>query len=167
MPKTFNLSSDDLSNIYDMFYQSIETYKISMGTGSSNMGFEVFIQFLSKFCDSCRPCERTKIQLSGNKKGIFCKDGDGELHREEVLKLSEGLLLLTEPWKSGRYVDLLTKKRIEDDIAENIIKESGGEIATMNQIELPTGVTIDEEKYKVEQAERYLKAASNFLQRSF
>lgn len=41
------------------------------------------------------------------------------------------------------------------------------EIVTMNQIELPTGVTIDEEKYKAEQAERYLKAASNFLQRSF
>lgn len=211
MPKTFNLSSDDLSNIYDMFYQSIETYKISMGTGSSNMGFEVFIQFLSKFCDSCRPCEKDKDPAFRKQKRNFLQrlfdnwdaahigeltlndvvtgldklvtvdllqainyffslydtDGDGELHREEVLQLSEGLLLLTEPWKSGRYVDLLTKKRIEDDIAENIIKESGGEIATMNQIELPTGVTIDEEKYKVEQAERYLKAASNFLQRSF
>lgn len=211
MPKTFNLSSDNLSNIYDMFYQSIETYKISMGTGSSNMGFEVFIQFLSKFCDSCRPCEKDRDPAFRKQKRDFLQrlfdnwdsahigeltlndvvtgldklltvdllqainyffslydtDDDGELHREEVLQLSEGLLLLTEPWKSGRYVDLLTKKRIEDDIAESIIKESGEEIVTMNQIELPTGVTIDEEKYKVEQAERYLKAASNFLKRSF
>ncbi|CAI6521698.1 AIS_HP2_G0019820.mRNA.1.CDS.1 [Saccharomyces cerevisiae] len=211
MPRTFNLSSENLSNIYDMFYQSIETYKISMGTGSSNMGFEVFIQFLSKFCDSCRPCgkdsdpgfrkqKRNFLQrlfdnwdsahigeltlndvVTGLDKlltvdllqainyffSLYDADDDGELHREEVLQLSEGLLLLTEPWKSGRYVDLLTKKHIEDDIAESIIKESGEEIITMNQIELPTGVTIDEEKYKAEQAERYLKAASNFLQRSF
>lgn len=152
-----------------MFYQSIETYKISMGTGSSNMGFEVFIQFLSKFCDSCRPCEKENDPAFRKQKRNFLQrlfdnwdsahigeltlndvvtgldklltvdllqainyffslydtDGDGELHREEVLQLSEGLLLLTEPWKSGRYVDLLTKKCIEDDIAENIIKENG------------------------------------------
>lgn len=38
---------------------------------------------------------------------------------------------------------------------------------TLEDIELPAGVTIDEEKYKQEQAERYLQAASNFLQRSF
>lgn len=219
MPRTFHLTDDNLSNIYDIYYNSIESHKISMGTGSSNMNFDIFVQFLSKICDWCKPCERDsdpafRKQKSGFLRRLFDdwdtasigeltlndvvsgldklvtpdllesinyffslydSDNDGELHREEVLQLSEGLLLLTEPWKSGRYVDLLTKKSIEDDIAENIAKEkiieetNNGDSAdiSMEQIELPTGVTVDEEKYRAEQAERYLKAASNFLQRSF
>lgn len=210
MPKTFNLSQEQLSNIYDIFYQSIESHKISMGTGSSNMDFEIFIQFLNKFCDWCKtgrsdddpPFRKQKRGflkrlfkmwdstnigeltlydvVSGLDKlithdllesinyffALYDEDDDGELHREEVLQISEGLLFLTEPWKTGRFVDNLTKKSIEDDIAESILKENGS-ATTIDQINLPSGVTIDEENYKLEQTERYLRAASNFLQRSF
>lgn len=210
MPRTLNLTEEELSNIYDIFYQSIENHKISMGTGSSNMNFEVFIQFLSKFCDWCRSSENDNDPafrqqrrnflkrlfknwdsgnvgdltlndvVSGLDKllsrdllesvnyffSLYDEDGDGELQREEVLQISEGLLFLTEPWKTSRFVDILTKQSIEADIAEKIVKEKGTAM-TMDELKLPSGVTIDEEKYKTEQTERYLKAASCFLQRSF
>ncbi|QLL32086.1 hypothetical protein HG536_0C02550 [Torulaspora globosa] len=210
MPRTFNLSEEQLSNIYDIFYQSIESHKISMGTGSSNMNFEIFVQFMGKICDWCKSgnaeddssfreqkkdflrrlfksWDSSKIGeltlndvVSGLDKllsrdllesvnyffSLYDEDGDGQLQREEVLKISEGLLFLTEPWKSSTLVDLLTKKSIEDDIAEKIVKENKASM-TIDQLKLPSGVTIDEEKYKSEQTERYLKAASCFLQRAF
>ncbi|SCW01126.1 LAFE_0D05644g1_1 [Lachancea fermentati] len=211
LPQTRNLTKDNLSNIYDLFYQSIESHKISMGTGSSNMDFEAFIQFLSKFCDWCKPSESEQIpRFRKQKRGflkrlfkqwdisssneltlndvvsgldsllskdlmssinnffaLFDQEGKGEIQREEVLQISEGLLFLTEPWKSGRCVDYLTQKSIEEDIADSLIENNLDHINSMDQIELPSGVVIDEEKYKTEQTERYLKAASNFLQRSF
>ncbi|EDO14848.1 hypothetical protein Kpol_359p9 [Vanderwaltozyma polyspora DSM 70294] len=211
MPKTFNLTDEDLSNIYDIYYQSIETHKISMGTGSSSMSFDVFIQLLSKFCDWCKPSESDENPAFRKQKTDFLKklfrkwdsnhlgeltlndvvtgidnlkstdllqlinyffslydtDNDGELHREEVLQVSEGLLFLTEPWKTGRYIDLLTKQSIEDDIAEKLAREKFNEENTTDEIDLPSDVQVDEEKCKIEQSERYLKAASSFLQRSF
>lgn len=211
MPKTFNLSETELSNIYDVFYQSIETHKISLGTGSSNMTFDVFVQFLGKFCDWCKPCRSDDDPVYKKQKKNFLKklfnnwdsaklgeltindvvlgldkmvapdmlelinyffslydeDDDGQLQKDEVLQMSEGLLLLTTPWKTGKYVDLLTKKAIEDDIADEIVKESHPDQESIGKIELPAGVTIDEEKYKAQQSERYLKAASSFLQRCF
>ncbi|CCH61120.1 hypothetical protein TBLA_0E00590 [Henningerozyma blattae CBS 6284] len=211
MPKTFHLKESDLSNIYEIFYQSVETYKISLGTGSANMNFEIFSQFLGKFCDWCKPTsndtdpifiqqkndflhklfndwdvnEAGELTLNNVISGLdklvtkdlmelltyffslFDGDKDGELKREEVLQMSEALLFLTTPWKSGIYVDDLTLKTIEMDIADNIIKENGDSLNSMEDLTLPTGVTINEEKYKNEQIERYLKAASNFLKRSF
>lgn len=210
MPRTINLTEEELSNIYDVFYQSIENHKISLGTGSSNMNFEVFNQFLGKFCDWCRsngsdsdPSFRKQRRdfvrrlfknwdtgnlgdltlndvVSGLDKllsrdmlesvnyffSLYDEDGDGELQRDEVLQVSEGLLFLTEPWKSSRFVDQLTKQSIEADIADKIVKEKGTTMK-MDDLKLPSGVTIDEEKYRTEQTERYLRAASCFLQRSF
>ncbi|KAL3237495.1 GTPase-activating protein MDR1 RNJ42_01029 [Nakaseomyces bracarensis] len=211
MPKTYNISDENLSNIYDIFYQSIETHKISLGTGSSNMEFETFCQFMKKICDWAKPSESDADPSFRKQKSDFLKrlfnrwdsakigeltlndvvegldtllsqdllesinyfyslydtDGDGQLEKDEVLQLSEGLLLLTDPWKTGKYVDLLTKQKLEDDIAEKLVKEKGEQIRTMEDINLPSGVTIEEEKYRSEQSERYLKAASNFLQRAF
>ena len=211
MPKTFNLKDEELSNIYDIYYQSIETHKISMGTGSSTMSFDVFIQFLGKFCDWCKPSESDSNPNFRKQKTQFLKklfdnwdtsnlgelalndvvmgidklksddileeinyfyslydeDNDGELYREEVLQVSEGLLFLTEPWKTGRFVDLLTRKSIENDIAEQIIRDHATNDMATEEVRLPTGVEVDEDKYKTEQTERYLKAASSFLQRSF
>lgn len=210
MPRTFHLSEYQLSNIYDLFYQSIATHKIGMGTGSSNMDFQVFVRFLAKFCDWCKTGESDKNSSYVDQKVEFLKrlfnkwdsskggeltlndvvygldklvtndlmasinyffalydeDNNGQLQREEVLQVSEGLLFLTDPWKTGKYVDALTKKAIEEGIAEQIVKEHGDSM-TIDQVELPTGVTIDEEKFKSDQTERYLEAASNFLQRSF
>lgn len=211
MPKTFHLNDAELSNIYDVFYQSIETHKISMGTGSSNMTFEVFTQFLSKFCDWCKPTSSDDDPVYREQKvnfleklfnnwdsaklgeltindvvlgldrlvspdllesmnyffSLFDQDSDGELQKDEILQMSEGLLLLTTPWKTGRYVDILTKKAIEDDIAEEIVKETSEVFQSTDQIQLPSGVTIDEDKYRAQQSERYLKAASRFLKRCF
>ncbi|CCE62935.1 hypothetical protein TPHA_0D02990 [Tetrapisispora phaffii CBS 4417] len=210
MPKTFYLHSTDLSNIYDIYYQSIETYNISLGKGSSSMNYDVFVQFLGKFCDWCKPCEADNdsrfveqkneflkklfnywdtndsgeltlnnvvagldklktddlLIMINNFFNLYDKDGDGELHREEVLALSEGLLFLTEPWRSGRYVDVLTKTAIENEIADRIVEQKAQEEDGDDTIELPNDVEVNEEKYKNEQSERYLKAASNFLQRS-
>lgn len=211
LPQVRNLTPDNLSNIYDLFYLCIESHKISMGTGSSNMDFEAFVQFLSKFCDWCKPSESderpnfrkqkraflkrlfTKWDSSGSQEltlndvvfgldGLLSKDlmssinyffslfdeqGKDEINGESILQISEALLFLTEAWKSGRYVDKLTQKSIEDDIADSIVMNNSAKGGTLEDIELPAGVTIDEEKYKQEQAERYLQAASNFLQRSF
>lgn len=210
MPKTFHLSDENLANIYDIFYQSIETHKISMGTGSSNMTFEIFVQFMTRLCDWCKTAVgENNPEFNKQRRGFLKKlfnnwdssklheltlndviagfdmlltpdllesinyffslydtDNDSELHREEVLQMSEDLLLLTEPWKSGKFVDLLTQESIEDDIADSIVKTNMGS-NTIQEIKLPSGVTIDEEKYKAEQSERYLKAASSFLQRCF
>ncbi|CAB4251887.1 similar to Saccharomyces cerevisiae YGR100W MDR1 Cytoplasmic GTPase-activating protein for Ypt/Rab transport GTPases Ypt6p, Ypt31p and Sec4p [Maudiozyma barnettii] len=211
MPKTFNLSDKELSNIYDVFYQSIETHKISLGTGSSNMTFDVFVQFMGKFCDWAKPSRNDDDPVYKTQKQTFLKklfnnwdptklgeltvndvvlgldrivspdlleamnyffslydeDNDGQLQKDDVLQMSEGLLLLTTPWKTGKFVDLLTKKAIEDDIADEIVRETSIDQQASGNIELPSGVTIDEEKYKAQQSERYLKAASNFLQRCF
>lgn len=217
LPKVFNLQDSDLSNIYDIYYQCVDKYKISKGTGSSNMEYEVFIQFLSKLCDWCKPenedldpifkkqkrmfirtlfdywdvhhtgeltinevvvgldrlLTKDLMQSINNFFSLYDKDNDGELHREDVLQMSEGLLFLTHPWKTGAYIDFLTQKAIEDDIANKIVQEryqnqdGNTSSVSMDDIELPKGVTIDEEKYKIFQTERYLRAASSFLQRCF
>lgn len=211
LPRVFHLTDENLSNIYDIYYQSIETHKISMGTGSSNMTFSVFVQFMTKLCEWAKPINLETNPAFNKQRATFLKilfqkwdtsnvneltlndivagldrlmtpdllesinyffslydkDNDGELQREEVLQLSEGLLLLTEPWKSGRLVDMLTKRAIEDNIAERIAQEKFEDIQNDKQIELPTNYEVDELKYKTEQSERYLHAASNFLQRSF
>lgn len=210
MPKTFHLEEFQRSNIYDLFYQSIATHKISLGTGSSNMDFPIFLGFLAKFCDWCKPSESDRNptfveQKNGFLRRLFNKwdssktgeltlndvvygldkltsndllesinyfftlydeDDDGQLHREQVLQISEGLLFLTDPWKTGKFVDILTKKSIEESIADQIVEEQGQEVKVGN-VQLPSGVTIDESKFKADQTERYLQAASNFLQRSF
>lgn len=211
LPQVRNINQEELSIVYDIFYQSIETHKISMGTGSSNMDFNTFVQFLSKFCDWCKSSESDQIPRFRKQKTDFLKrlfkkwdlentgeltlqniilgldnlmshdlmlsinnfftlydqEGKGEIHREEILQMSEGLLFLTDPWKSGRCIDKLTQQLIENDIADLIVKENDGIVTSAYDIELPKGVVIDDKKYKHEQMERYLKAASNFLQLSF
>ena len=211
LPRVYHLTNDNLSNIYDIYYQSIETHKISMGTGSSNMTFGIFLQFMTKLCEWAKPInEETNPAFNTQRKAflkilfqkwdtsnvneltlndvvagldklmtpdilesinyffsLYDRDNDGELQREEVLQLSEGLLLLTEPWKSGRLIDILTKRAIQADISERIAKEKFKDINNDKQIDLPRNYEVDELKYKTEQTERYLHAASNFLQRSF
>ncbi|SCV03102.1 LAMI_0H05490g1_1 [Lachancea mirantina] len=206
-----NLSANDISNLYDAFYQCIETEKGSKDTEKSRMEFAAFCQFLARICDWCKYCESDDMPGFRKQKRQFLKklfnywdtsklgdlslndvlagldsllsedlmvsinnyfalydvDKKGELQREDILQLSEGLLFLTEAWRNGRYVDKITQSRIEDDIADSLI-ESGGKVeSNLDTIELPSGVEIDEEKYRSEQAERYLKAASSFLQRCF
>lgn len=211
MPQVVNLTDEDLSNIYEMYYQSIETHKISLGTGSSNMHFEVFKQFLSKFCDWCKTTDDDSDPTFAEQKDAFLKklfrkwdvlnageltlnnvvsgldklltkdlmdlltyffslfdgDDDGDLHREEVLQVSEALLFLTTPWKTATLVDALTIENIEKDLADSIVKENKEHLSSIEEINLPTGLTIDHEKYKTEQMGRYLTAASNFLKRCF
>lgn len=209
--KAVNLNNDEVSNIYDIYYQSIDSYRVSMGTGSSNMDFASFVQFLGKFCDWCKASSSDydpgfrkqrndflkrlfkswdkdnlgELTLNNVISGLdklktddimesmntffklYDESGSGKIEREQMLHMSEDLLFLTEPWKSGRCIDLLTQRSIESDIADSIVKKNGGRIVSLEEIELPKGVVIDDEKYQMEQSERYLHAASNFLQRCF
>ncbi|CDO93939.1 unnamed protein product [Kluyveromyces dobzhanskii CBS 2104] len=209
--KPIHLTPDEVSNIYDVYYQSIDSYRISMGTGSSNMVFSSFVPFVAKICDWGKPSSNDLDQRFRKQRNDFLKrlfnswdkdkvgeltmndivsgldkmktddimesmnnffqlydeEDSGKIQREKMLEMSEDLLFLTEPWKSGRCIDLLTQRSIENDIAENIVRKTGGRAANLEEIELPKGVVIDDEKYRLEQSERYLHAASSFLQRCF
>ncbi|AAS50456.1 AAR091Wp [Eremothecium gossypii ATCC 10895] len=209
IPPVRHLKSEHISNIYDIYYESIESYKIGLGTGSSRMDFPAFVQFLGKFCEWCKKSDSEEnlsyqkqkesflrrlfnnwditssgelslgdvisgvdklvsndlMETMNNFFSLYEDSKKGEVQREEILQMSEGLLFLTEPWKTGRCADKITQKAIENDIAENLVQQS--ELSNLEDIEIPRGVEIDDQKYKQQQLERYLQAASNFLNRCF
>lgn len=209
MPRVFNLNDEELSHLYDIFYETIETHQISMGTGSSNMPFAVFMQFMTKICEWCKInnennnlafvkqktnflrvlfdkwdsskvgeltlndivngfdklCSRDLLESINYFFTLYDNGNTGLLPREKVLQISEGLLFLTEPWKSGRIMDKITLNEIEEDIGIQIANEQQDKEIN-EEIELPTNVMVDQEKYTIRQTERYLEAASNFLKRS-
>lgn len=92
----------------------------------------------------------------------------GKLDREAILEISEDLLYLTTPWKDGYVLDHLTEVTIENTIADEIVKhkkESG--LLDDEEIKLPETFNIDRQKLEQAQIERYLSAASSFIQRAF
>lgn len=96
---------------------------------------------------------------------IYDPESKGEVDREGILQLSEGLLYITKPLQDGLVFDYLTRKSIESYIADRIVerqKETNDE-----EIMLPSEVNIDQEIFQREQGERYLSAASEFIQRAF
>ncbi|AMD20693.1 HDL051Wp [Eremothecium sinecaudum] len=209
LPPVRNLTPENISNIYDIYYQSIETHKISMGVGSSKMNLNAFGLFLAKFCDWCKPIEGDDKPIYQNQKQAFIKrlfdrwdftsSGEltlsdvvvgidklvskdlmemvntffelfddrktGQIQREEILQMSEALLFLTKPWEIGKFADFITQQTIENDIAENIASRS--DLNFNEDVAIPKGVVIDDQKYKQMQLERYLEAASSFLKRCF
>ena len=94
---------------------------------------------------------------------------DGKIDREGILQISEDLLYLTTPWKDGLLLDHITEGVIENAIADEIYKQQKENGANFNEndISLPTEANIDKEKLENQQMERYLSAASTFIQRSF
>lgn len=87
-----------------------------------------------------------------------------EVDREGILTISEDLLCITTPWKEGALLDALTEGAIENAVADEIVKlrkEKGPEEP------LPASFNIDRGKIENMQLERYLTAASTFIQRAF
>lgn len=91
----------------------------------------------------------------------------GKLDREAILQISEDLLYLTSPWKDGLLFDQITEDAIENAIADEIYKQQKEKGEDAEAISLPAEANIDKQKLENQQMERYLSAASTFIQRSF
>ena len=202
LPRIANLSSDDVSSIYDRFY-SIVRSQITVSGGSSYMEFELFTTFMSQICDfvdreptdenAARKQDRflrrlfehwssddkTKLSLGALVKGLdkllepdlltsisnfFGLYSQNEtVDREGILIISEDLLFITKPWEMGRSHDSITTAAIENAIADKICEQQEAE----QDNTIPANVNIDQAKIVSMQLERYLKAASTFIQRAF
>jgi Ca2+-binding EF-hand superfamily protein len=202
LPRTHNLTSEHISNIYDRFYECIQSHKTSLGTGKSSMDFETLKQFLSGFCDWVLTDEeynyhegdflhrlfntwdksgqgeltltdvvvgldnlvnRDIMEAISNFFSFYDQDGTGQVDREGILQISEGLLYITKPLQDGLVLDQLTTKSIESYVADKVLEQQ----TSSDDIILPSQVAIDKETFKREQGERYLSAASDFIQRAF
>lgn len=96
-------------------------------------------------------------------------DDKGKIDREGILKISEDLLYITAPWKDGLILDQITETATENAVADVIykIQQEKGENAKVSDIPIPSEVDIDKQKLENLQIERYLSAASTFIQRAF
>ncbi|GEQ70797.1 hypothetical protein JCM33374_g4476 [Metschnikowia sp. JCM 33374] len=92
---------------------------------------------------------------------------DDTVDREGILDISEDLLFITSPWKEGRLLDSLTTVAIENAMADEIYKQQQEKGTVDEEISLPSDIKIDKEKIENEQLQRYLSAASTFIQRAF
>lgn len=92
----------------------------------------------------------------------------GRIDREGILQISEDLLDITSPWKNGLLTDGITETAIENLVADEIYKQQQekGEDKS-GPIPLPSEANIDKQKIEGLQVERYLSAASTFIQRAF
>ncbi|CAK7904060.1 GTPase-activating protein GYP2 [[Candida] anglica] len=213
LPKTSNFTPDMLSILYDRFYSVVESYNVTMGSGSSLMDFKGFEKFMSEICDwvefeegdgnnsggsSCRPflsklfhhwdsesqsaltlsdlavglnklCEPDLMGAIQNFFEIYDTKNRGKLDRESILQMSEDLLYITTPWKEGYILDRITEIAIENAIADKIVEQqrSSGENFPEDMIPLPSEIDIDRQKLENQQIERYLSAASTFINRAF
>uniref|UniRef100_A0A060SYI6 ARAD1A12650p n=1 Tax=Blastobotrys adeninivorans TaxID=409370 RepID=A0A060SYI6_BLAAD len=96
---------------------------------------------------------------------LYDESGSDSVDREGILKMSEGLLFLTRPWREGDIIlDTVSLKKIEEkkrQLAEEAEKNSN------SGSESPVTPSIDLASFKHEQSVRYLSAVSNFIQRAF
>ncbi|QFZ25793.1 putative GTPase-activating protein [Clavispora lusitaniae] len=206
LPKTANLTPDDLSLIYDRFYTIVQS-TITVGSGSSMMDYEAFQIFMGQICDWVEPEAVDEYAEKQDKflKRLFNKwdiDHQNELSlanlvsgldslmetdllssisnffalyskndavdREGILTISEDLLHITTPWKEGLLLDSLTEIAIENAIADEIYKQQQEQhSAEKGNIAIPSSIDIDKKKIENMQLERYLSAASTFIQRAF
>lgn len=206
LPRTPNLSQEDVSLIYDRFYSIVQA-QITVGGGSSLMDFDAFRVFMCQVCDfvDAQPLEDNEKKQETFLKRLFLhwdskNQGDLSLadlvvglnkliepdlltsisnffslyslddrvDREGILTISEDLLYITTPWKEGLLLDSLTETAIENAIADEIYKqqkEKGD--AKKEDITIPSSFDIDRSKIESLQLERYLSAASTFIQRAF
>lgn len=205
LPKTPNLSQEDISKLYDRFYSIVQS-TITVGSGSSLMDFDAFKLFMSQVCDwiETDPAENKDKQnaflwrlfdhwdsksqgyisladlvsgfnallepdlLSAISNFFSLYSTNDAVDREGILTISEDLLYITTPWKEGTLLDSLTETAIENAIADDIYrrqKEAGA--PNDDAINLPLSFDIDKERIENMQLERYLSAASTFIQRAF
>lgn len=89
---------------------------------------------------------------------------NGKIDREGILKISEDLLAITVPWKDGLLLDDITNRNVENAVADQVYNQQETE---NRDIVLPAQVHIDKAALEAQQTERYLSAASAFIQRAF
>lgn len=97
--------------------------------------------------------------------GLYSENGT--VDREGILTISEDLLFITTPWEMGKLHDALTAAAIENAIADKICEQQAAAGSSSQDVTIPTNIDIDKEKIENMQLERYLKAASTFIQRAF
>ena len=97
---------------------------------------------------------------------LYDTNHNGKLNSEAILQISEDLLYITSPWKEGYLLDEITRLAVENEVAEEVFKNqvANGDGLT---IDLPQHVEVNREKIEQQQIERYLRAASTFIQRAF
>ncbi|WPK25152.1 hypothetical protein PUMCH_002455 [Australozyma saopauloensis] len=97
---------------------------------------------------------------------LYCENG--KVDREGILTISEDLLFITLPWEMGKLHDALTATAIENAIADKICEQQEAVgVSNQDPIPIPSNIDIDKEKIESMQIERYLSAASTFIQRAF
>lgn len=209
LPKLSNLDPVNISNIYDRFYQVLETDNVQKGTGSGLMNFGQFEKFMSQICtwvilpnvtdvknqeeflhrmfvswdsefqggltlaDVCKGLNKwiynDLMYLIKTFFDLYDTTGSGYIDKEGMLQMSEGLIYLTRPWREGWIFDSITQKEIDRVIAKRM-EEYKSEIEKNPDLEEaipPPNLSIDGEYYKHKQSERYLSAASKFIQNCF
>lgn len=207
LPKTPNLDSAALGIIYDRFYSVVQSYSVTMASGSSLMDFVGFKTFMGQICDWVQPENEKEPPKDAFLRRLFnhwdseaagaLKLGDlvvglnkmvetdlmtamsnffelyedrdkHRIDREAILQISEDLLYITGPWKEGYMLDAITETALENAVADEVFRrqqELGKEGS--KEVVLPSEVDIDKNKLENQQIERYLSAASTFIQRAF
>lgn len=100
---------------------------------------------------------------------LYDPHGTGLIDKEGMLQMSEGLIYLTRPWRDGWLFDSISNKEIDSVVAKRMeeYKVQLAKNPDVEEIIAPPNLSVDEEYYKHKQAERYLSAASKFLQNCF
>lgn len=95
----------------------------------------------------------------------------GKIDRDTILQMLEDLLYITLPWKDGRLLDRLTQVEIEKYATKQVRQrqlELGDDYATDLGSQTPEKpIEVDRTPFEAAQVERYLQAASTFIQHAF
>lgn len=99
---------------------------------------------------------------------LYDTKANGKINREGILQMSEDLLYITTPWKEGSIFDEITKVNMENMIADKIVENGVGDSSSQDgNYMVPADMQIDRTVLESQQLERYLAAASAFIQRAF
>lgn len=212
LPKTPNLDQNDLSVLYDRFYSIVETYNVTLGSGTNTMDFEAFYRFMFEITDIVnndiaeeqrsivrdfiyrlfnhwgsnntislselatgldKLVELDLMQSMSNFYELYNNPEKNRVDREGILKMSEDLLAITAPWRDCFVLDNITQKEIENEIADVVYKQQQADLDeadeqnSQEKVQIPKHVDIDRAAIENKQTERYLSAASTFIQRAF
>lgn len=93
---------------------------------------------------------------------------NGKIDREGILQMSEDLLYITTPWKEGSLFDEITRVNMENMLADKIVENGVSDSSSQDgHYVVPADIQIDKTILENQQLERYLAAASAFIQRAF
>ncbi|KAF5094183.1 hypothetical protein D0Z00_003665 [Geotrichum galactomycetum] len=247
LPKTRNLSNDQLGIIYDRFYAAIQDTRLGLGATRTDMTLDAFSIFMAGIVDWMDPqfvagtlitrisplaekltaIKRTEphdfvyrlfnrwdsqmvgtLTLQDVVQGLdslvqpdlmsamsyfydlYDEAGLNKVDREGILKMSEGLLFLTRPFREGEspildaqsqrirtknQQEILKARAHNDEILANRAAAEGAEggfgqhdlidVDRSDFVPVPHEVSV--ETLQHEQSVRYLSAVSSFINRAF